>query len=154
LLFSESFSHCPKNVSKLPWKRNFEIVFCLESADSNCTAVSEGGKIQNTKLRLERIFWALEIMSIFFRGYRTCSLNLYKCYYSNYSTLLYVRVVSHWHRPDTRRKLRLFSTISCKEKQMSIRKDKKLRNSVLHTIIQDPFCFRLIFYVYVNACGH
>ena len=35
---------------KLSWKRDFEIAFCLESADSNCTAVSKVGKIQNTKL--------------------------------------------------------------------------------------------------------
>ena len=32
---------------------DFEIVFCLESADSNCTAVFKSGKIQNTKLRIE-----------------------------------------------------------------------------------------------------
>jgi len=38
---------------KLSWKRDFEIAFCLESADSNCTAVSKGGKIQNTKLKIE-----------------------------------------------------------------------------------------------------
>ena len=42
-----------KMCRKLSWKRDFEIVFCLESADSNCTAVSKGGKIQNTKLRIE-----------------------------------------------------------------------------------------------------
>ena len=55
--FSESmlhFSHGLKNVPKLSWKRDFEIVLCLESADSNCTAVTKGGKIQNTKLRIER----------------------------------------------------------------------------------------------------
>ena len=54
--FSESmmhFSHCPKNVLETILKRDFEIVFCFESADSNCTAVSKGGKIQNTKLRIE-----------------------------------------------------------------------------------------------------
>ena len=39
---------------KLSWKNYFEIAFCLESADFNCTAVSELGKIQNTKLRIER----------------------------------------------------------------------------------------------------
>ena len=38
---------------KLSWKRDFEIAFCLESADSNCTAESKGGKIQNTKLRID-----------------------------------------------------------------------------------------------------
>jgi hypothetical protein len=42
-----------KMCRKLSWKRHFEIAFCLESADSNCTAVSKGGKIQNTKLRIE-----------------------------------------------------------------------------------------------------
>ena len=49
--FSESmmnFSYCQKKICrKLCWKRYFEIVFCLESADSNCTAVSKGGKIQS-----------------------------------------------------------------------------------------------------------
>ena len=39
-----------KMCRKLFWKRDFEIAFCLELADSNCTAVSKGGKIQNTKL--------------------------------------------------------------------------------------------------------
>ena len=34
-------------------KRYFEIVLCLKSADSNCTAVSKDRKIQNTKLRIE-----------------------------------------------------------------------------------------------------
>jgi len=38
-----------KMCRKLSWKRHFEIVFCLESADSNCTAVSKGGKIQKHK---------------------------------------------------------------------------------------------------------
>ena len=38
---------------KLSWKRDFEIAFGLESADPDCTAVSKGGKIQNTKLRIE-----------------------------------------------------------------------------------------------------
>ena len=42
-----------KMCRKLSWKRDFEIVLCLQSADSNCTAVSKGGKIQNTKLRIE-----------------------------------------------------------------------------------------------------
>ena len=42
-----------KMCRKLSWKRYFEIAFCLESADSNCTAVSKGRKIQNTKLRIE-----------------------------------------------------------------------------------------------------
>jgi hypothetical protein len=54
-LFSESmihFSHCPKNVPKTILKKNFEIVFCLESAVSNCTAVSKGGKIQDTNLKI------------------------------------------------------------------------------------------------------
>ena len=41
-----------KLCQKLSWKWDFEIVFCLESADSNCTAVSEGREIQNTKLRI------------------------------------------------------------------------------------------------------
>ena len=54
--FSEStmhFSHCPKNVPKTILKRYFEIVLCLESADSNCITVAKGGKIQNTKLRIQ-----------------------------------------------------------------------------------------------------
>ena len=54
--FSESmmdFSCCPKNVPKTIRKSDFEIAFSLESADSNCTAVSKGGKIQNTKPRIE-----------------------------------------------------------------------------------------------------
>ena len=54
--FSESmmhFSHCPKNVPESILKRDFGIVLCLESADSNCTAVSKGKKIQNTKFRIE-----------------------------------------------------------------------------------------------------
>ena len=38
---------------KLSWERDCEIAFCLESADSSCTAVSKGGKIQNTKLKIE-----------------------------------------------------------------------------------------------------
>ena len=42
-----------KMCQKLSWKRYFEISFSLESADSNCTIVSNGGKIQNTKLRIE-----------------------------------------------------------------------------------------------------
>ena len=42
-----------KMCRKLSWKRDIEILFGLESADSNCTAVSKGGKIQNTKLRIE-----------------------------------------------------------------------------------------------------
>ena len=42
-----------KMCRKLSWKGDFEIVLCLESADSNCTAVSKGGKIQNTKLMIE-----------------------------------------------------------------------------------------------------
>ena len=59
---------------KLSWKRDFEIVLCLESADSNCTAVSKGGKIQNAKLRIEQhIFWTMEIIPIFFWWYRTFS---------------------------------------------------------------------------------
>ena len=29
-------------------------MLCLESADSNCTAVSKGGKIQNTKRRIDQ----------------------------------------------------------------------------------------------------
>ena len=37
----------------LQLNKRFEIAFCLESADSNCTAVSKGGKIQNTKLKIE-----------------------------------------------------------------------------------------------------
>ena len=40
-----------KKCRKLSWKRYFEIAFCL---DSNCTAVPEGGEIQNAKLRIER----------------------------------------------------------------------------------------------------
>ena len=32
-----------KMCRKLSWKRDFEILFCLESADSYCTAVSKGG---------------------------------------------------------------------------------------------------------------
>ena len=35
-----------KICQKLSWKRDFEIVLCLESADSNCNAVSEGGKFK------------------------------------------------------------------------------------------------------------
>ena len=46
--FQMHISHCPKNLPK-----TIEITFCLESADSNCTAVSKGGKIQNTKLGIE-----------------------------------------------------------------------------------------------------
>ena len=38
---------------KLSWKRDFEIVLSLESADSNCTAESKDGKIQNKKPRVE-----------------------------------------------------------------------------------------------------
>ena len=41
------FSHCSKNVPKTILKKKIEIAFYLESADSNCTAVSNGGKIQN-----------------------------------------------------------------------------------------------------------
>ena len=54
-------------------KKYFEIVISLESADSNCTAVSEGGKIQNTKLRnsMQHIFWVMEIIQIFFQEYQT-----------------------------------------------------------------------------------
>ena len=55
--FSESmvhFSHCPKNVPKTILKKiYFKIVLCLESADSNGSAVSEERKIQKTKLRIE-----------------------------------------------------------------------------------------------------
>ncbi len=48
------FSDWPKDVPKTILKRDFEIAFSLESADSNCTAaVSEGEKIQNTKLKIE-----------------------------------------------------------------------------------------------------
>ena len=76
VFFSESvlhFSDCPKMCQKLSWKRYFEIVLCLESADSNNTAKSKGGKIQNTKLRnrTQHIFWAMEIIPIFVREYRT-----------------------------------------------------------------------------------
>ena len=42
-----------KYAENYPEKKYFEIVFCLESAVSNSTAVSEGGKIQNTKLMIE-----------------------------------------------------------------------------------------------------
>ena len=42
-----------KMCRKLSQKRDFEIAFCVKSADSNCTAVSKGRKIQNTKLRIE-----------------------------------------------------------------------------------------------------
>jgi hypothetical protein len=62
------FSHCPKNVLKTMLKKEFEIVLCLESADSNCTAVFEGRKIQNTK---QHIFGAMEIIPIFFQEYQT-----------------------------------------------------------------------------------
>ena len=43
-----------KYAENYPEKKYFEIGFCLETANSNCTAVSEGGKIQNTKLRIDR----------------------------------------------------------------------------------------------------
>ena len=50
----KNLTHCPENLwRKLSWKRYFEILLRLESAETNCTAVSEGGKIQNTKLRIE-----------------------------------------------------------------------------------------------------
>ena len=40
----KNLTHCPENLwRKLSWKR----------AETNCTAVSEGGKIQNTMLRIE-----------------------------------------------------------------------------------------------------
>ena len=53
-----------KCAENYPENRDFEIALCLESADSNCTAVSKGGKIQNTKLRIEHstFFWAMEII--------------------------------------------------------------------------------------------
>ena len=54
--FSESMMHffiAQKMWRKLSWKRNFEIAFCLASADSDCILVSKGRKIQNTKLRIE-----------------------------------------------------------------------------------------------------
>ena len=48
VLLKVPFSHkvwcifliAPKMCRKLSWKRDFEIAFCLESTDSNCTAVS------------------------------------------------------------------------------------------------------------------
>ena len=43
------FFSLAKNYSE---KDIFEIAFRLVSADSNCTAVSKGGIIQNTKLRI------------------------------------------------------------------------------------------------------
>ena len=47
------FSHCSNNVPKTILKKRFwNCVLFIESADSNCTAVSKGGKIQNTKLRI------------------------------------------------------------------------------------------------------
>ena len=42
-----------KMCRKPSWIKYFEIALCLESANSNCTAVSKGGKIQNTKIRIE-----------------------------------------------------------------------------------------------------
>ena len=54
-LFSESmmhFSHCPKNVPKTILKKRFWNCIFFRSADSDCTAVSKGGKIQNTKFRI------------------------------------------------------------------------------------------------------
>ena len=56
--FSENmthFSHCPKNVPKNYPEKEVLKLCCLESADSNCTAVSEGGKIQTTKLKKLKI---------------------------------------------------------------------------------------------------
>ena len=65
-----------KMCRKLSWKRYLQIAFCLVSSDSNCIAVSEGGKIQNTKKAydsMQHIFWAMEIIPIFFQEYRTFS---------------------------------------------------------------------------------
>ena len=39
-----------KMCRKLSWKRYLEIVFCLKSADSNCTAVSKEGKFKMQSL--------------------------------------------------------------------------------------------------------
>ena len=60
-----SFPIAQKICRKLSWKKDFEIAFCLESADSNCTAVSKGGKIQNTKLRIEHSTFFGYIISVF-----------------------------------------------------------------------------------------
>ena len=67
-----------KMCRKLSWKRYLQIAFCLVSSDSNCIAVSEGGKIQNTKKAydsMQHIFWAMEIIPIFFWEYQTFNWN-------------------------------------------------------------------------------
>ena len=62
----------PQKTRKLSWKRDLEIVFSLESADSNYTAVSEGGKFKIQSLGWkEAHFWPTEIIPIFFWEYWT-----------------------------------------------------------------------------------
>jgi thermostable 8-oxoguanine DNA glycosylase len=46
-----------KYAENYPEKKYFEIGFCLETANSNCTAVSEGGKIQNSLGYNTAHFW-------------------------------------------------------------------------------------------------
>ena len=79
-----------KMCRKLSWKRDFEIVFCLESADSNCTAVSEDGKIQNTKLRIERSTFLRQ-----WKWYQYFSENIGPLEYHLYFSLLYEHCLSH-----------------------------------------------------------
>ena len=77
-VFSESmmdFSNCPKNIPKTILKKKLKLRFVLckqTNFDLHCNVVSKGTKIQNAKLRIEQhIFWTMEIIPIFFRGYPT-----------------------------------------------------------------------------------
>ena len=56
---------------KLSVKRDLEIAFCLESA--NCSVWGRENSKYEAYDRTQHIFWAMEIMPIFFQEYRTFS---------------------------------------------------------------------------------